>query len=191
MREGIRVSVTADDENETVTVHDTEGSVDTGDTTFQFSVSGIGTTGEGEESHGDDEEESDGTTSDDTDARADDPLHVAPLDDVPEDGTLLFEAQAGKRGAEFIVRREGDSAMAWRNSCPHEPDVRLDEGFGARVTDDHIVCHKHGARFVRGEGYCTRGPCRGRTLDAILVEVHDGHVYLNDDRFDSCRKIGI
>ncbi|WP_254535145.1 Rieske (2Fe-2S) protein [Halomarina litorea] len=187
MREGIRVSVTTDDEDETVTVHDTEGTVRAGDATFRFAVDDIGTSTGDDTGAGDDGPNEDARGPGDP---SDDPRYVAPLDDLPEDGTKLYEARAGRRGTEFIVRREGDSALAWRNSCPHEPDVRLDEGFGARVTDDHIVCHKHGARFVRGEGFCTRGPCRGQSLDAILVEVRDGQVFLSDDRFDSCRKIG-
>lgn len=188
MRDGIRVSVTTGDEDETVTVHDTEGTVRAGDASFRFSVSGVGS--HGEDGPTDGTAESEVGDSDLDGDPTEDPLHVAALDDLPEDGTHLFEARAGERGTEFIVRREGDTALAWRNSCPHEPDVRLDEGFGARMTDDHIVCHKHGARFVRGEGFCTRGPCRGQSLDAILVEVRDGHVFLSDDRFDSCRKIG-
>lgn len=53
------------------------------------------------------------------------------------------------------------------------------------MTDEHVVCREHGARFERGGGVCTHGPCRGEVLDEIEVTVRNGDVYLTDDRSEA------
>jgi len=181
MQEGHRVSVESKGREETVRVYDDAGEVSAGDATFRFSV-------DRPDSEGDDNERlaDDAGGLDETD---DEPRRVAPVEDVPRDGTLRAEAVDGRRGTEFILQRSGDDVLAWRNSCPHEPNVRLDPGDGAIITDDHVVCHEHGARFERDGGFCTAGPCRGDELDAMAVEVRDDTVYLTDDRFDACRRL--
>jgi nitrite reductase/ring-hydroxylating ferredoxin subunit len=170
MTDPVRVTLEDDDDSTSVRIHDDEGAVSTGGATFRFST--------------------DRDPADDADADSnDDPRYVAPVADVPTNGTLRCEARRDRRGTELILRRDGDGVSAWRNSCPHEPDVRLDPGSGAIVSDDQLVCHEHGARFECGDGVCTAGPCRGDALEAIAVAVRDGDVYLTDDRFDSCRRL--
>ncbi|WP_117594991.1 Rieske (2Fe-2S) protein [Haloprofundus halophilus] len=182
MDDSIRVTVESDGEEEAFRVYDTDGSVEVGDATFRFAVDDerLGTDADATDETGSSSPKADPPT---------DPRRLVAVDDVPTRGTVRFEAINGQRGTEGILERSGDEVYAWRNSCPHKPHVRLDPGFGARTTDDHIVCHEHGARFVRGDGFCTRGPCRGQSLDAIEVECRDGDVYLTDDRFDSGRRL--
>lgn len=178
MTDPVRVTLEGDDDAASVRVYDDEGDVSTGDATFRFSVGG----GDGER---------DSHTDRDEDNRDPDSRRIAPLADVPTDGTLRCEALRDRRGTELILHREGDAVYAWRNSCPHEPDVRLDPGPGAIVRDGQLVCHEHGARFEcdDGAGVCTAGPCRGDALEQIAVAVRDGVVYLIDDRFESCRRL--
>lgn len=171
MTDPVRVTVQADDETESVRMHDDEDSVEAGSATFSVSVP--------------DTDSADRT--DDDQAPTGDPTYIAPLSEVPVHGTLRCEGLTDDRGTEFIVRREGDVVVAWRNSCPHKPEIPLDPGSGALVTDKHLVCHEHGARFVRGEGQCSAGPCQGAALAPINVSVEDDGVYLTDDRFDACR----
>ncbi|ELY75992.1 Rieske (2Fe-2S) protein [Natrinema pallidum] len=177
MSDSVRVTLESTDESRAVRVYDDEGDVSTGDATFRFSVDG-GTDGESDDAVG-----AAGASGDD------DPRRIAPLAAVPTNGTLRCEARRDRRGTELILRREGSEVAAWRNSCPHKPDVRLDPGPGAIVRDDQLVCHEHGARFECDDGVCTAGPCRGDALDSIAVAVRDGTVYLTDDRFDSCRRL--
>jgi nitrite reductase/ring-hydroxylating ferredoxin subunit len=187
MRDAVRVTVETDDDEQTVRIHDDEGEVAAGDATFRFSVTSSGSE---KAERGDSAEtaNSDEQAGDDEQAE-DDPRRIAPVEEVPVEGTLRCEALDGRRGTEFILRREDDTVFAWRNSCPHEPDVPLDPGGGAIVTDEHVVCHKHGAQFERGDGFCTSGPCRGKALDEIEVTVRDDDVYLSDERFEEGYKI--
>ncbi|WP_435333265.1 Rieske (2Fe-2S) protein [Haloarchaeobius sp. TZWWS8] len=120
---------------------------------------------------------------------ADDRL-IGTLEQIPPTGTLWFEVRASRFRTEAILCHTGDSVSAWQNSCPHDPEVKLDRGFGAFVIGGQLVCHKHGARFNCDDGFCTHGPCRGCILEPIAVTVHDDEVYLTDDRFDSCRPLG-
>ncbi|PSP73435.1 (2Fe-2S)-binding protein [Halobacteriales archaeon QS_3_64_16] len=188
MAEGIKARVASDDEREATRVAANEGKVAAGDATFWFSV------GESSEdtnvggAHRDDEvsrpDEEDGEKG-----KADDRRYIAPLEAVPTEGTIRCVASGGSREVEFICRREGEAVFGWRNSCPHEPEVRLDPGWGAEVCEGQIVCHEHGARFEGGEGLCTYGPCRGKVLDPIDVEVQDETVYLTDERFEACWRL--
>ncbi|MFD1633589.1 Rieske (2Fe-2S) protein [Haloplanus ruber] len=124
-----------------------------------------------------------------TEEGATDGHRIAPVEDLPDGGTARFEATAGRRQIEGILKRDGTAVVGYRNSCPHEPEVKLDRGLGALVDGDQLVCHKHGARFDCADGYCTRGPPRGRSLDTIEVTVRDGTVFLTDERFDGGRRI--
>jgi len=179
MTDSVRVTLEGDDESTSIRVYGDKGDVSTADATFRFSVDG-----------GRDEDTDDvGSPSANDVPGCDEPRRIAALADVPTDGTLRCEARSGNRGTELILRRVGDDVTAWRNSCPHEPDVRLDPGSGAIVRDEQLVCHKHGARFECGDGVCTAGPCHGDALDAIAVAVRDGSVYLTDERFESCRRL--
>lgn len=171
MTDSVRVSLQSETDETAVRVHDDEGTVDTGDATFQFSVPSRSAGGD---------ESDDERTHPDT---------IAPLSAVPTDGTLRCEAMRDDRGTEFILHRQGDAVVAWKNSCPHRPNVPLDPGNGALVSGDQLVCHKHGARFEQDDGVCTAGPCAGDALDSIAVEVRDSTVYLADDRFDSAHRI--
>ncbi|SDY73477.1 Rieske (2Fe-2S) protein [Halopenitus persicus] len=183
MRDSIRVSVESDSEEASVHVHDDAGEVATDGVTFRFSIDGADVT------------EADTPSDEDTSTRAHegsddgerDPRYIAPVTEIPTDSTLRCTAVDGNRTTEIILRRERDAGVfAWRNSCPHKPNVPLDPGDGAIIDDDRIVCHAHGARFECGDGFCTAGPCRGDALDEIDVEVRDSDVYLSDERFAAC-----
>jgi nitrite reductase/ring-hydroxylating ferredoxin subunit len=180
MSDPVDVTVDTDDESESVRIHDDDGEVEAGDTTVRFSFSGTGD--DGHVADGDDEQLPDGNDD------GDDPRRIAELDSVPTDSTLVFEARNGRRGVNCILHCAGDAVAAWRNSCPHQPEVPLDPGRGAIVRGDRLVCHKHGAQFERDGGVCTHGPCAGDALDSIEVTVRDGDVYLTDERFERAER---
>jgi nitrite reductase/ring-hydroxylating ferredoxin subunit len=182
MSDPVDVTVDTDDESESVRIHDDDGEVEAGDTTVRFSFSGTG-----DDQAADDEAPTDGNDGQQT-GDSDDPRRIVALDVVPTDSTLVFEARDGRRGINCILHRAGDAVVAWRNSCPHQPEVPLDPGRGAIVRGDRLVCHKHGAQFEREGGVCTHGPCAGDALDGIAVEIRDSDVYLTDERFERAER---
>ncbi|MHC3379432.1 Rieske (2Fe-2S) protein [Haloarcula sp. H-GB5] len=179
MSDPVDVTVDTDDESESVRIHDDGGEVEAGDATVRFSFSDTGDDGQ---ATGADEQSPANKNGGDESRR------IAELDSVPTDSTLVFEARDGRRGINCILHRSGDAVVAWRNSCPHQPEVPLDPGRGAIVRGDQLVCHKHGAQFEPEGGVCTHGPCAGDALDSIEVSVRDGDVYLTDERFERAKR---
>ncbi len=106
-------------------------------------------------------------------------FRICALDDIADPGSREFVLPGGEDGASGFVVRRGDVVRAYRNRCPHTgvslnwvPDQFLDpEG-------SLIQCATHGALFRPEDGRCVRGPCRGRTLEALPVTVENGAVWL-------------
>ena len=114
----------------------------------------------------------------------DEDSRIAAVEDVPEDGSLLFTVREGFDTSEAILVALADGIVAFENYCPHWRDIRLDKGSGATVREDELVCEKHGATFERDTGDCTFGPCEGAVLDTLDVTVAEGDVFLTDDDYE-------
>lgn len=121
---------------------------------------------------------------------------LAAVDDVPEDGSVLFTVRErdGTEEEVILVRcpdGEDDAVTAWRNFCQHETDQRLDRGFGAAVREGEVVCPKHGSMFDTCTGYCDNGKAAESYLSAVDVAVDDGDVYLTDPAVEFAHEGGI
>ncbi|WP_254537375.1 Rieske (2Fe-2S) protein [Halomarina litorea] len=114
----------------------------------------------------------------------DEDRRIAAVEEVPEDGTLLFTIRDGFDREEAILVRLADGVAAWKNYCQHWTDVRLDKGSGAAVREGDILCQKHGATFQKDSGYCDFGPCEGSYLDEVAIVVEDGVVYLAEEDYE-------
>ena len=78
----------------------------------------------------------------------------------------------------FVVRQGGD-IFAYQNFCVHaghplnwKPDEFLTKDKSA------VMCASHGALYEISSGECIGGPCQGRSLRKVNVEVRDGVVYV-------------
>ncbi len=104
---------------------------------------------------------------------------VGRLCDLHDPGCREFRIGAGEwpfRG--FVVRR-GDEVYAYQNYCMHaghplnyKPDTFLTKD-GAR-----IICASHGALYEIDSGVCVAGPCPGKKLRSIEIEVRDGQIFV-------------
>lgn len=76
----------------------------------------------------------------------------------------------------FIVRR-GDRVYAYQNYCMHvgHPLNWRPHRF---LTEDgtQIICASHGAIYDIESGVCVSGPCPGKKLRTVEVEIRDGVV---------------
>ncbi len=104
---------------------------------------------------------------------------VCRLEELADPGSKEFELDTPE-GTEygFVVQRDGE-IRAYVNSCPHTgaalnwaPDRFLTKA------GDLIMCGVHGAIFRIEDGHCLQGPCEGRDLQAMPVEVEDGQVFV-------------
>ncbi len=98
------------------------------------------------------------------------------LEDLPDGGTAEVEADVAGEPESLILVRDGARVAAFLNVCPHA-GRRLDWAPGRFLIDQgRLVCAAHGATFDRLSGECVAGPCRGASLVAVAVEVHEGEV---------------
>lgn len=108
---------------------------------------------------------------------------IAALDAIPDGGFAAVDAVIDGATESLIVHREGDQVRSWLNICPHA-GRRLDWAPGQFLTsrDGLLVCAVHGASFEVARGECVAGPCRGDSLRAVAVAVHEGQVRLVSGR---------
>lgn len=102
---------------------------------------------------------------------------VCRLDDLEDPGSRGFTVGEGEWPFQGFVVRRGDEVRAYRNSCPHAGH-RLDWKPDAFLTRDgrYIICASHGATFEMHSGICIAGPCPGKSLRSLAVELRDGRV---------------
>lgn len=96
------------------------------------------------------------------------------------DGTARAFAFEGPEGAiDGLLVRRGATVAAYVNRCPHL-GTPLDWTPGQFLSTDgsHIVCATHGAQFRIEDGYCFGGPCAGRSLKPVAIEIRNGAVIL-------------
>jgi nitrite reductase/ring-hydroxylating ferredoxin subunit len=101
--------------------------------------------------------------------------HADEIADGQARGFLVGEGVA--RRDVILVRRDG-VLRAYVNACPHQgtpletfPDRFLDQ-------DGLLVCSTHGARFRAQDGFCVSGPCEGKNLHPLGLEIVGGTVVI-------------
>ena len=98
-----------------------------------------------------------------------------------EHGARGFTLGAGDWPLRIFVLRVRDAVHGYLNRCPHagHPLDLLPERF---LTADGtlILCSSHGALFEKTTGYCVAGPCAGRSLTHVPLEIRCGLVMLAD-----------
>lgn len=97
-----------------------------------------------------------------------------------QDGqSLKFWVSRGSEQFEaFLVRHQG-GYYAWKNECAHIA-LPLDFGDNDFFTIDsrYLICKTHAAMYEPATGECVAGPCLGRPLIPVEVEVCGSDVIL-------------
>jgi nitrite reductase/ring-hydroxylating ferredoxin subunit len=102
---------------------------------------------------------------------------VGALDELDDPGCREFRIGEGDWPFKGFVVRRGEEVFAYQNHCMHvghplnwRPNEFLNQNGSL------IVCASHGALYEIDSGICVSGPCPGKTLRAIEVEVRSGNV---------------
>lgn len=94
---------------------------------------------------------------------------------VAEGSSRGFDPHGSGGDTVFLLRHQG-TLRAWKNSCPHMAGApmawRKDAYMNAAGT--LITCHAHGALFAPDTGVCVQGPCLGKSLTGLALEI-DSH----------------
>lgn len=98
---------------------------------------------------------------------------VCELADLQVTGSIGFELGGGDwplRG--FVIRTSGGGIRAFVNRCPHAGHrLELREHEFLSADRQWIQCRSHGALFDVEEGRCVAGPCPGRRLQQLAVQI--------------------
>jgi nitrite reductase/ring-hydroxylating ferredoxin subunit len=97
-------------------------------------------------------------------------------------GARGFTIGSGDWPLQGFVVKVADTVRGYINRCPHAGHA-LDLLPQRFLTADGtlILCSSHGALFEKATGYCVAGPCLGRSLTPIALQVKCGLVLLADD----------
>jgi nitrite reductase/ring-hydroxylating ferredoxin subunit len=113
---------------------------------------------------------------------------ICPLNDIPSQkakGYHLAKITDDGREVPFwiIIIRWGKQVFGYVNRCPHD-GVNLDWERNSFLDSNGIrlQCGKHGALFELGTGMCIDGPCKGRALTPVALQVIDNEVCVLDVR---------
>ena len=96
-------------------------------------------------------------------------------------GARGFTVGGGDWPLRILVVRVADAVHGYLNRCPHAGhplDLRPQHFLTADGT--LVLCASHGALFEKSTGYCLAGPCAGRSLTPVPLEVRCGFVLLAD-----------
>lgn len=81
----------------------------------------------------------------------------------------------------FAVKKD-NQLFVYYNYCPHlgTPLEWLEDQF-LDANGVFIQCSTHGALFHIEDGKCIQGPCKGKSLKAILYESGNGFVMVDEN----------
>jgi nitrite reductase/ring-hydroxylating ferredoxin subunit len=107
------------------------------------------------------------------------------IDEVPDRTAKAIELRGINPHGEvdtcpIIVVRWAEQVYGYINTCPHKP-TQLDASRPGKFWNEehsHLMCDKHGAIFEVDTGMCLDGPCQGKGLTPLSVQVIDGEVCL-------------
>ena len=107
---------------------------------------------------------------------------ICRLAELPPGAARAFTIGGGDWPLRGLLVRQGAAVHAYLNRCPHAGHP-LDLIPGRFLTPDGtlILCSSHGAVFEKSTGLCLAGPCAGRTLRPLRLEVRDGLVLLGPE----------
>ena len=92
-------------------------------------------------------------------------------------GARGFTIGSGDWPLRILVVQVANAVHGYINRCPHAGHP-LDLRPQHFLTADGalILCSSHGALFEKSTGYCVAGPCAGRSLTPVPLEVQCGFV---------------
>lgn len=111
--------------------------------------------------------------------RSEQEVRVCDLAELADPDSREFKIGEGDWPFKGFIVRQGDAVYAYQNFCAHvghplnwQPDRFLTED-GSK-----IICASHGAIYEIDTGVCVEGPCPGRTLRPVQVDIREGVVYV-------------
>ena len=102
--------------------------------------------------------------------------------EVQAAGARAFSIGRGDWPLRGVLVCAHGAVHAYVNRCPHAGHA-LDLLPGRFLTADGalLLCSSHGALFEKATGLCVAGPCAGRALTSVALQIEGGFVMLAAD----------
>ncbi len=104
---------------------------------------------------------------------------VGRVDELEDPGSREFRIGEGDWPFRGFVVRQGQDVFAYQNHCMHlgHPMNWKPDSF---LTKDraNIICASHGATYEIPTGLCIAGPCLGKSLRALPIEIRDDVIFV-------------
>ena len=109
-------------------------------------------------------------------------IQIADASKLAEGQTIKFNFVRSNRKVDGFVARFADEIVAYENVCQHIP-VNLDFQDSPIFDRDgtHFICHNHGALYEPVSGLCVSGPCKGKKLKKLKIEISEGIILLSEN----------
>jgi nitrite reductase/ring-hydroxylating ferredoxin subunit len=107
---------------------------------------------------------------------------ICRLSDLSEGRARGFTIGSGDWPLRGLVLRVGTEVRGYINHCPHAGHPLNLRPHQFLTPDGALVlCSSHGALFDKLTGYCLAGPCAGRHLHSVPLQIEAGFVLLADE----------
>ena len=104
---------------------------------------------------------------------------ICRFEDLEPYGARAFTIGGGDWPLRGFVVRSGPKVYGYVNRCPHAGHpLNLLPGRFLSPDGTLILCSSHGALFEKSTGLCLAGPCAGRSLAPLALDVRGGLVML-------------
>jgi nitrite reductase/ring-hydroxylating ferredoxin subunit len=104
---------------------------------------------------------------------------ICRLEDLQLHSARAFTIGGGDWPLRGFLVRSAQGVHGYVNRCPHAGHpLNLLPGRFLTADGTLILCSSHGALFEKATGLCVAGPCAGRALAPLALEVRSGFVLL-------------
>ncbi len=104
---------------------------------------------------------------------------VVRFEELEDRGSREFRIGEGDWPFKGFIVRQGQDVFAYQNHCMHlgypmnwKPDSFLTKDRA------NIICSSHGAMYEIPTGLCIAGPCVGKSLQALPVDIRDDVIFV-------------
>ncbi len=100
------------------------------------------------------------------------------VDEMRETDARGFVFGGGTERFELFIVKRGQHVFGYVNECPHAltPLDTMPDKF-LTLDETRILCSTHAALFRIEDGYCTSGPCTGKSLEPVPLEIRGGVIF--------------
>ncbi len=106
-------------------------------------------------------------------------IFICNTDDLEEMQAKGYSCGEKSDRLELFIIKKDNVFYAYKNSCPHAlVNLNWNKNQFLDYSETVIQCSLHFAQFTIETGHCFYGPCEGKSLQKIPLEIEHNQVFL-------------